>query len=144
MSSSLTDTDELVTIDHLRLALGHPDDEDDADKLQNICRSASLDTMAQVRPYLPDDVRLAGTAFHELAVQASLVLAQAMWYEHNFNLEQATHYRDLYDKKIKSLTKALKSERHGRDRAAYITVADPLERTYLPSERGMYIAREFI
>lgn len=144
---SLANTDELCTIDHLRLALGHPDDDqDDADKLQDVCRAASLETMAMIRPYLSGDTKLAGTVFHETAVYTSLKLAQAQWYEHNFNLEQAEHFRRLYTESVKALIKALRTERNERDQAVYVDsgARSPLDRTYTPSERDQYVIREFI
>ena len=143
--SQLTNTDELLTIEHLKTALGfHDSDDADDDKLYDIVRDATTETMAHIRPYLDTDVKIAQTAFHELAVQCSIVLAKAHWFEHNFQLDKAKHNEERYEKKVESLITALKTDRLERDEAFAVSAADPLDRVYLPTERGRYISREFI
>ena len=144
--SSLTNTDELLTIGHLKVALGHEAaDTTYDDILYNIVRDATTNVMAQIRPYLDADTNLAETKFHEMAVQLSLIIARAHWYEHNMQFDQAKHLEERYERQMQGLVQAIKTERNERDQAIYVTGSgDVLDRTYLPSEHDQYITREFI
>ena len=133
---------DYLDLEYIKIALQINTDVNDK-KLLEIIFTANSEVDSQLKPFLGDSPIDTESSIYVQAKRAASRYAMSLWFESLGQLPRATHSEEIYDKKIKNLTAAIKAERTDRTKTVFIPGADPLDRLYQSANVDEYLVKEF-
>lgn len=133
---------QYVKLQECKDGIDFVDDLDD-EELLTMIKDANDDLETELRPYadvlpLPD-----GSPDFKAAARAGLIYVKARWKEKKHNFELAKVLDSRYEKKLKSLKKALESKPHERTQAFVISQDPREEKLPLPTQYDIFVFDDF-
>lgn len=133
---------QYVKLQEVKDQLDFPDDVDDAELIMMV-KEANQDIEVKLRPYAATLPLADGTPNFKAASRAGVIYVNARWKEKKHNFELSTKLDTRYEKKMKDIQQALKTEPTVRTQSLIVSTDPRDAKLPIPSQYANFVFDDF-